>query len=492
MIRYIFILFIFSSFYILSDENNYLWEIALSGKVILTPIERKNGELLLICDDRRLYSLDSKLGTINWKIKPGGRLDFLEVSPDGSIIVKDEKNIYSYYGNGELRWSLFFPEGFSSNLTISERGDLIVSSGQNLYLVDRFSKKNIILKDFKGNTITYLNNSLIAYVSDNRINTVSYSGKFAWEKNISREPNIMKSFDDNLYLAYDDGEVEQYSFTGEFIYSWPTTNIHISSLSLNFKKNIIISGDYGTTLLTEKTFMKNNSSMDIGLYYSNGILIKSQEDWLIHGLRPDNGLEYYPSGQIQFFKRDISLSNKIVWGDELYREYFQNIILSGNRTLQSQLLKKIELEINSVDILDKYPNMYEILLLTSSKQNINQDIRQEAYRIIGLSKDLSFLPYLIKDLEVERSYIVIPYIYYALGQIGVDINGGVINVINSRLDDYFDEKLAINGLHALYNINYYTNDEFIYIVFSGIEKILNGGYSRNIQNQCYEIIKKIK
>ena len=111
---------------------------------------------------------------------------------------------------------------------------------------------------------------------------------------------------------------------------------------------------------------------------------------------------------------------------------------------------------------------------------------------LGLSKDISFIPYLLNDLQHEKSYSVIPYIYYVLSNIGVDKNGGVIGVINSRIDDFYDEKLVLNGLYALYNINNYTNGEYVDQVFNGIEKILNGGYSRVVQNKCYEILKKLK
>lgn len=474
------------------EEQRYLWEIALSGKVLSTPIERKNEELILICDDRRLYSLNIDKGTINWKVKPGGRLDFLAVSPDGSIIVTDDKNIYSFYSNGELRWNINFSEGFNSNLTISDRGDIIFSSNNSLYLVDRFGKKNIILKNFKSKLISVLENSLITYVEGNNLFAVTYSGKTAWSIGLQGSPDLIKSFDDSLYLVYNSGIVDTYSLSGTYNQSWETTNTNIKSISLNLNNDLLISGNYGTTLVTNSSFLKNNSSLDIGLYYSNGTLIQSHSDWIIHGVKINSNLEYYPSGQIQTLDRTISLSQKTVWGEENDFEYYRNIILSGNRTLQNQLLKKIEDEINSDNLLDTFPNFYDILLLASSKRNVNQDIRLEAYRIIGLSKDISFLPYLVADLEDETSYIVIPYIFYALGQIGVDRTGGVISLINTKIDNYYDEQMVLSGLQALYNINNYTNGEFTYKVFAGIEKILNSGYSNNIQNQCYDIIKKIK
>jgi hypothetical protein len=212
----------------------------------------------------------------------------------------------------------------------------------------------------------------------------------------------------------------------------------------------------------------------------------------VNAERISNNFEFYPSGKKQIIKRTISLSDKHVWNDTKFSNFYHDIILSGDRQSQLDILEKVENKLSKHDLLDSFPNFYEILLLSSSKQNVNQDVRQEAYKLIGLSRDISFLPYLMSDLEDEKSYILIPYIFYALGQLSIDRTGGVIKLINSRIDDYFDETLVINALYALYYINNYTNSEFVDIVFNGIEKILNGGYSRNIEKRCYEILKKIK
>lgn len=492
MRKFIIFIFILQVFNITAENGEFVWEIALPGKVLSTPIERGNGEIILICDDRRLYSLNSKTGSINWRIKPGGRLNFLDISPDGSIIIRDEKNIYSIYGNGSNRWSRSYEKGFNSDMTINDRGDLLFNSDNKLYILDRFGEQRVILDTFSSKSISALSNSLLIYAEEQKIISITYSGQNAWKIDISRDPILIKSFNNGFFLIYKDGLIEQYSLIGELLNSLNTGNTNIHTASLNAHNNIIVMGDSGTTLIDGDFINFDGVGEDSGLYYSDGLLIKSQSDWSIHGLYIDSGFEYYPSGKIQLFKRDVSLAHKKVWGDEFYSEFYRNTILDGNRASQKKILKYLEDNINKPDLLDAYPNFYEILLLASSKQNKNQDTRQEAYRIIGLSRNLSFLPYLQSDLEEETSYLMIPYIYFALGQIGIDRTGGIISTINSRIDDYYDEKLVINALYALYNINQYTNGEFTYLVFSGIERILDGGYSRKIENQCYDIIKKIK
>lgn len=492
MRKYFVFFFLLAIISLSAQESSFLWKVALPGKILTVPVERKNGELILICDDRRVYSLNSINGHVNWKIKPGGRIDELKLSLDGSIIVRDEKTIFSIYGNGEIRWSLNFNEGFDSNLALNDKGDIFLSSSNKLYIIDRFGNKNILLDDFKGDNIEALKNSLLVYSFGNVLYSVTLSGKDAWKKELVGTPKFMKGYSEGVYLAYSNGLVESYTLSGDIINEWNTLNKNLTIASFNSDEDFIISGDSGTTVISENNFSTNDKKNNFGLYYSNGLLIESLADWTIHGVYLDSGYEYYPSGKVQVFKRTITLSHKRVWGDDFFREYYRNMILDGDRQMQMNILSEVEALLGSTELLDKQPNFYEILLVASSKQNKNQDVRQEAYRIIGLSHDISFLPYLLSNLEDEKSYMVIPYIFYALGQLSIDRSGRVIDLINSKIDDHYDEKLVLNALYALYNINQYTNGEYANRVFTGIEKILNGGYSRKIENSCYDIIDKIK
>lgn len=491
MSKSIIIVLLFLSFPILGQDKYYEWEIALPGKVISTPVERKNGDIILICEDRRLYSISSKTGNINWKIKPGGKLDQLYLSLDGSIIIRDNSRVYSMFSDGSVRWSENFIGGFNSNMSVNDRGDIFFFAANELIKLDRFGTRSTVIKNLNSNHISALNNSLIISVSDNILKAVTYSGETAWSKKLPNNPVIIRSNKSFLYVVYDNGVVEKYLSDGVLLSSLETGNENPVSGNINFNEEFLIIGDRGTTLIQENNIFTYNNS-DPVLYYSNGLLIKSNPDWTITAEKTYNNFEYYPSGKKQVIKRTISLSDKQVWNDDKLKGYYKNIILGGDRDFQLEILKSIEDKLSSQTLLDDYPNFYGILLLSSSKQNINQDVRLVAYRIMGLSRDISFLPYLLSDLEDEKSYIILPYIFYALGQLGVDRNGGVIELINSRIDDYFDEKLVINALYALYYINNYTNSEFVDKVFNGIEKILNGGYSRNIEKRCYDILNKLK
>ncbi len=470
------------------------WEIALPGKLVALPVERDNGEIILICEDRRVYSINSYTGNINWKIKPGGKLSQLLFSLDGSIIIRDEKKIYSIFGSGKIRWSKEVQGGIEQNIELNDRGDIFYIEDNRLKMLNRFGFEYLIKDNFSCNNFVAISNYLIVYTYNNKLTAITYGGKEAWANDIIDENTFLGFTRTGIYLISSFGEVEKYNNNGELIGRWDTKNKNPYRYFVNAESNFLFVGDYGTTIINDSNFStkKGNS---ISIYYSNGKLIEALDNWSILAKKietENSDIMFFPSIEQQRVKKTITLSDKRVWGDENLSNYYKELITSGERDLQRDLLKTVEKHIKSTDLLEKIPNFYEVLLLMCSKENKYLDMRQEAYRLMGLSKDISFVPYLLNNLEMEKSYIIISYIYFALGQIGIDRTGNVIKSINSRLDSYYDENLVLNALYAMYNINLYTDSEYVDLVFMGIEKILNGGYSNYIMNKCYEIIKKLK
>ncbi|MBN2618628.1 MAG: hypothetical protein JXR64_10010 [Spirochaetales bacterium] len=491
MNKYQFILiFILNSFVVFSNSSR-IWEIALPGNVVSIPVERKNNEVVLICEDRRVYSINAETGDILWNLKPGGRLRNLQISFDGSITVVDDYTLFSIFGNGEIKWSHTFNEKIDKNYVISEKGDIYLISGNSIFLVNRFGVSKKLFTNVAAELIEILSNSLILTYKDFSIDAMTIDGEIAWSYSITKKPSIIKEHLNEIYIIYSDGLVDSISLSGENIKKYITNNPNPTEISRNYLDQFLIYGDGGITLFNNgisNTYKSNG----YGLYYSNGILIEFDDNWNLYGVKTNTDSILFPSGRNQLYTRNISLSDKRVWNDEILKDYYLNIIFNGNRSQQLNLLKDIEKDILEIDLLVKHPNFYEILLIACSPLNKNQDVRLEAYRLIGKSRDISFLPYLVNNLIVEKSYIIITNIFYALGLIGIDLNGSVINLINSRVDDFYDEKFAVNALYALYNINYNTNGEYVEFVFSGIEKILNSGYSKKIENECYSVIKNIK
>lgn len=477
---------------LLSSEEVVEWEIALPGMVVKTPIERKGKELILICEDRRLYSINVNDGTIRWKIKPGGRLRDLKLSPDGSIITRSDSTLYSIYGNGKIRWQLNIPDKLDSNIAINDRGDTLFCSNNSLYSVNRFGIITVLNDQFSRNEIRVTKNSLVVSYSDSTLFTHTFGGNFAWEYNLKENPDVISTTKDSVIVAYKNGDIEKISNDGHFIQEWKTGNRNPYQISENYIGDILVYGDRGITNIKDNKLSVLGIEEVYGLYYSNGLLIRSYDDWSLKAVKSSKDIIFYTSGKKQVLERTISLANKYVWGDSLKKDYYTERILDNNRMIQSRILSDLTTVIRDKDLLDKYPNFYNILLLASSSQNSNSDVRKEAYKVIGDSRDISFLPYLLSDLEGEKSYHVILYIYYALGQLAVDRTGEVVNVINMRIDDYHDESASINALYSLYNINKYSGGEFVEDVYIGIEKVLNAGYSKKIEEMCYDIINKLK
>lgn len=468
------------------------WEIALPGKVLSTPIERNKNEMILICEDRRLYSINTSDGSIRWKIKPGGKLRELILSPDGSIITRDDNSIYSIFGSGNIRWSIDVTGTIISNLTVNERGDILFIAGNKLKLINRFGEETVLIDEYRKTEITTAKNCLIVSTDNHSINAHTLGGKLAWEFELGSSPVSMMTNKDKIILAYSSGDVDSISNEGQFVKKWTTDNTNPYQISVNYLGDVLIYGDKGITRIGENSISLLGIEEDFGLYYSNGLLIKTYKDWSIKGIKTENNSIFYTSGKKQVLEKVISLSDKKVWGDAVKKDFYTTNVLSNNRDIQRRILNDLSQYVNKKDLLDVYPNFYSILLLASSGRNRNSDIRKEAYKIIGSSRDISFLPYLLSDLEGEDSYHIIPYIYYALGQLAVDRSGEVVELINLRLDDYHDENLVLNGIYSLYNINKYSDGEYLEYVFQGIETTLNGGYSKTIEKICYDIINKLK
>jgi len=476
--------------HIFSQDLTPIWQVALPGEVVSTPVERKNSELILICEDRRLYSINIKNGNINWKVKPGGKLSELYLSPDGSIITRDNRALYSYYGDGTLRWSLDFKEGITSNLTLNKRGDIFLVSNMQIFQISRFGIKHSVLNNVHTKKLEAISNSLILYIENNKLYSITFGGVSAFNFNLKESPKMITSDDDFFYLVFKEGTISKFKNSGEFVETWESKINNPTMVGFNHRGELVLTGD-GISSIFKNSYTFETSG-DKSLLFSNGFLVYGNEKWILSSYHLGLNIEYYPSGKMQVNDRSISLSDKKVWNDSKLRSYYRNMILSGNRKVQLGVLKELKLKVGDADILDQYPNFYEILLLASSNVDIKHDVRKEAYKVIALSKDLSFLPYLLNDLKSEDSYIILPYIFYALGQLAADMDGDVVSLISDRIDDYFDETLAINGLYALYYINNYTNGEYVDIVFSGIEKILANGYSNSIDERCYDIIDRIK
>jgi hypothetical protein len=172
-----------------------------------------------------------------------------------------------------------------------------------------------------------------------------------------------------------------------------------------------------------------------------------------------------------------------------------NVFLnSKNRTSLKKELDTINTLLKKYNYLTFYyhPSLVKVLAYISSNKNPNEDLRWEAYRIIGESGNLIFFPYLFNELKIETSYVTLSYIFYSLGCIGVEINRSVIDLIHNKYGSNKDENLAINYLYSIYKINEYNNWIYVDQMTKGISTVLSGGYSQKIKDICYNYLSYIK
>lgn len=469
--------------------SDILWETVLPGRVISHPIERRNSEVIVICEDRRVYSINTVNGSINWKIKPGGRLLNLKLSYDGSIIVISTQGLFSLFPNGTIRWRVDLDDDYSDFLKLDKLGQIGIRRGNTFYVYNRFGKK---LADYPivGNNASFLSNALILIERETQLDAITFSGLKAWSINFSGDLVDSVVYSGYFYLIFRDGKVLEYSDSGALKKEYHTNNSNITSVYKNMDSIISFQGDLGLTTLVDGKFVTED--IEGALLFSNGILLKTMENWSIVGVRTDKDSHFFPSGKRQLLDQEISLSNLNIWMDEKLEDYYIKIILDGNRDLQTELLDRIERSIDDIKLLDNFPNFYSIMLLAASTLNPNSEIRDRTYRLMGRSKNLLFLPFIYNNLKSENSFLIIPSMFSALAQIGVDPDGRVLDLIVSRMDDYYDEKLVLEALYALYYINRYTGGDNISLVFAGIEKVLNGGYSQRVESECFKVMELIK
>lgn len=472
----------------LSFSEEVRWETVLPGKVIGSPVERRADEVVLICEDRRVYSINTVTGSINWKVKPGERLNDLKLSNDGSIIVSGEKFVSSLYADGHIRWKISTENNIEGSIKLSLKGDIGFYSDGSFYIYNRFGSQ-VLVTNSDGPYCYFLQNALILLDKGSTFRAITFGGSEVWDIEKREQVVDVITYNNRFYVVYNDGIIKEFNNNGQELGLYKSQK-SITGVFKNYINQMVFIDETGVTSLLSDNI--DSKGLDSVLLFSNGILLQSMENWSIRGVEVTADKELYPSGQSQLLDQEISLSHNRVWNDHVLEDYYIETILSGNRTLQKKVLDEITQNIDNNSLLDDYPNFYTILLLASSSINPNDDIRQEAYRIMGDSRNLMFLPYLFNNLKSEKSYHIIPSIFYALGRIGVDPDGRVIDMIVSRMDDYYDEKLVLEAMYALYYINRYTGGDNIDKIFTGVEKILEGGYSRKIESECYRVLKLMK
>lgn len=463
------------------------WEVALPGKVLAQPIEN-NGSFVILCDDRRVYSIDSISGRVKWKVRPGGKLKDIKKSPDDSLIVLGEDYLYSLYRDGQIRWKIEVDN--PKSIDINPRGDIYILAKNLVRVINRFGSQKSEFK-VSGERILSLKNYLILLQKEKILTALNLNGDNVWEREFSLGIGVIKSFNNSIFISSSKNILEL-SLFGQDKDMYVLEISNLIDFSQNHLGDILLIGNDSVDILNNKYEYKRKRKEDYSLLNSKKVLLETFSDWSIKGEVIEYDNIYYPSGSKLEIEANSPNINPRVWGDEAKRGYLRQIVADGSRDKQKSEFKIIEELLLEKEVLVKYPNFYYYLILASSKLNPLEDCRMDAYRIIGKSRDITFKSFMLADFINEKSYHILPFIVYTLGQFSVDRNGDIMREINRRIDDYYDEKIVINSIYALYYINRYNNDKYLDLFYKGVEKVLNGGYSRKIESYCYKLLETMK
>ena len=82
-------------------------------------------------------------------------------------------------------------------------------------------------------------------------------------------------------------------------------------ITFNFKEELIFKGENGITRILDNQVETVIPEFENGLYYSKGLLIKSNANWTINGKYTSVDKEYYPSVGVDKLKLQVGILGHI-------------------------------------------------------------------------------------------------------------------------------------------------------------------------------------
>lgn len=480
------------------SAREMVWERALPGEILSNPVEDQKGHVLVISADRHLYCLDSVSGNILWKFKPGGRLNSISMSADGSILVTDSRNrLYSLFSRGGIRWKYTMPGPLKRDPAVSNKGNIALTLENRVILLNRKGEE-IWDKEFPGVTFTVLtDSSLVCVVMGKELSALGLSGTPAWKQTFAVPLSQGFNNRNGVILADETGTVYQTDFTGEILSEIKTEVNHPRRFYYNDRGLPVLEGEKEYAVINEDgTFYRTAGAGENqgALYTGNKLVVEGTSDWFVKAWKDSTMAHVVKSGVSDALVREKTFSGITYWGDYSLESYYMNIALSGNRDKQKELIAYIRENLDDMAFYEKMPYLHSVLLTMCSKEKNprNADVRAYTYDLMGETGDITYIPYLVKALLREENYTVMPHIYRALGALSADPDGRVVRAINLAIKRFRDESCVMSAVNALYNINNYNNGFYSLKAFESIKYVLDAGYSGKIQKACWDLVKKMK
>ncbi len=121
-------------------QNLLSWERAIAGLVTSPPAQGLDGRIYCTADDRALHCLDSEEGREHWLCRPGRKIGgFTVVSPDGSILVRDDKDVLICISpGGHVLWRFPLKESLLVPPAVDSYGSIyLLGKNRTLYCLNR-------------------------------------------------------------------------------------------------------------------------------------------------------------------------------------------------------------------------------------------------------------------------------------------------------------------------------------------------------------------
>ncbi len=458
-----------------------VWKIKLKGRPFGNPAIAADGSLYLVTDKGWLYSI-SHTGFIRWEIKLPSLPVISPILGTDIYIALDNERIYSYNIAGGREW-VFLLSGNAESIALSLDSIFVGTNNSTIVAIDFFGAR-VWNTSVSGHvhSIAVLTSNRVACASGSTISMLDSTGNTIWNKSERKVQLDIAVFSNGIITLDNEGGI-----------SW---------LDMNGSPVGALSG----AVPSGKLLRSVDGSVYIGsrdwLFYKYGFknLIESKyNDYLWPSFRGgvENRGNLIPQKK-HSIKEELSILSDYV--------YLIELAGSGNEEILSELLDDIESRLFS-RVYDA-GNLYliDILELVASegvKRPLYEDgrlvndysvIRARAIEILGITGNLSTIPFLIDLLVYEWDDFVLCSIIKSLGYLQSDMDYILTKALTAfyeRNINNLNTRTVSQILNTVQNMNKYQGSINIDLL-NMITNIFLRSSSRSVKELALDTIQTIQ
>jgi outer membrane protein assembly factor BamB len=429
-----------------SSSGKELWEYKSTGK--LTPyIARSNMATTYICKTNGEFTALNRSGRVLWNIY---LKETITSNPligwDGRIFIFLEKSVRCYTETGHLLWNKKIQNRIIQEpLLDSEGGFLTILEDKTILQASAFGKfieHKLTIMPFKILPVSPAKNSsfmrvLVLYPqgalelyenSENKLTTIGVA------KPLDASPVSANASGEFAAIQLDNGKLVFWSGEKKDV-------LWTAASTVGGKTNIQLDSDgriYVMSLTGAACFSHNGEElwkMQIGgsseppVYSSEGMLYSSGKDWLLYAYRIET------RNQVNTTINLPSLGNYGLGSQPSKKEMSElKIIFDLNF---DGMLKKTSNSIDAGNLGESEPFIMGVLIGIASGEEAEQMQRLKAIRLIGRIGSREQIPWLLSLFIKTNEPIIQAEIATALGEIGVDPDGKVLDTFSFVIGENF-------------------------------------------------------